>query len=69
MIPYSEQKNQYVNMRLYKETFAEHNFLWTQWKKLKHFERLKTKAETMNEDPNAPEIKHEDSSDVEVEVD
>ena len=28
------------NPRLYKETFLEHNFLWTQWKKLKHFEFL-----------------------------
>lgn len=27
-------------MKLYKETFAAHNFLWTQWKKLKHFQYL-----------------------------
>ena len=27
-------------MQLYKESFAEHNFLWTQWKKLKHFSYL-----------------------------
>ena len=40
ILPYSEQKNSYVNMNLYKESFAEHNFLWTQWKKLKHFDRL-----------------------------
>lgn len=29
ILPYSEQKNSYVNMNLYKETFSEHNFLWT----------------------------------------
>ena len=28
-------------MQLYKESFREHNFLWTQWKKLKHFTWLK----------------------------
>lgn len=28
-------------MNLYKENFIEHNFLWTQWKKLKHFSSLK----------------------------
>lgn len=26
---------------LYKENFQEHNFLWTQWKKLRHFDYLK----------------------------
>ena len=30
----------------YKENFQEHNFLWTQWKKLKHFPHLK-KLETI----------------------
>ena len=29
-------------MNLYKENFIEHNFLWTQWKKLKHFSSLKS---------------------------
>jgi hypothetical protein len=29
-------------MQLHKENFSEHNFLWTQWKKLKHFQHLKT---------------------------
>lgn len=33
--------NQTVNLQLYKENFAEHNFLWTQWKKNKHFNWLK----------------------------
>ena len=29
------------NKMLYKENFQEHNFLWTQWKKLRHFDHLK----------------------------
>lgn len=40
ILPYFEMKSQNFNMNLYKETFAEHNFLWTQWKKLKHFSKL-----------------------------
>jgi len=28
-------------LQLYKENFQEHNFLWTQWKKPKHFQFLK----------------------------
>jgi len=33
--------NQNLSIQLYKENFQEHNFLWTQWKKLKHFPCLK----------------------------
>lgn len=40
VLPHSNA-NQPPNLNLYKENFAEHNFLWTQWKKLKHFNSLK----------------------------
>jgi hypothetical protein len=58
ILPFSEQKREQVKMRLYRESFAEHNFLWTQWKKLKHFNWL-----TQTKVPEATLISSEDEGD------
>ena len=51
-------------MRLYKETFLEHNFLWTQWKKLKHFEFLgSSKKDPQGVDDNLIDSADEEDED------
>lgn len=32
---------QQLNPGLHKEDFREHNLIWTQWKKMRHFHHLK----------------------------
>lgn len=34
-------------MNLFKETFQEHNFIWTQWKKARHYHFLKMKQDVI----------------------
>ena len=59
--------NQTVNLQLYKENFTEHNFLWTQWKKNKHFSFLKPFVEPKDPtwDDQDKEAKTDNNSDKE----
>lgn len=41
ILPYTCPDYQSLNENLYKEDFKEHNFIWTQWKKQRHFYYLK----------------------------
>jgi hypothetical protein len=50
VVPHSEAKTNPINWKLYKETFTTHNFMWTQWKKLKHFPHLKPPTNDSSEE-------------------
>jgi hypothetical protein len=54
-------------MNLYKENFIEHNFLWTQWKKLKHFSSLKAlpkrEVKPSKQEEKCPQSEHSNAAD------